>query len=242
MTTSCMNCPLRALDCFVPMTENDIEAMDRFKVGELTIDRKTTFLAEGSTSPHVYSVLRGTGVRYKLLPDGQRQVINLIFPGDFIGLQSELLGEMQHSAETATDMTLCVFERAELWSFFRNNPERAYHLTWLSAIEEHFLGAALATIGQKNARERLAWALTRSIRRGAALGLVEGHSMHFPFRQQDIADALGLSLVHTNKTLARFREEGLAEWRNDRLTVPDPERLEEIAMIDNPAPLQRPLM
>jgi len=242
MTMSCTECPLRALDCFVPMSEKDVEAMERFKVGELSIDKKTSFIAEGSTSPHLYTVLGGMGIRYKLLPDGQRQVINLIFPGDFIGLQGELLGEMQHSAETSTDMTLCIFDRGELWSFFRSNPERAYHLTWLAAIEEHFLGAALATVGQKTARERLAWALARSMRRGAALGLVTGHRMTFPFRQQDIADALGLSLVHTNKTLARCREEGLAEWRNDLLSVPDLARLEDIALIDEPAVTRRPLM
>ena len=66
--------------------------------------------------------------------------------------------------------------------------------------------------------------------------------MTFPFRQQDIADALGLSLVHTNKTLARFREEGLAEWRDDLLSVPDRARLEDIALIDEPAVTRRPLM
>lgn len=63
------------------------------------------------------------------------------------------------------------------------------------------------------------------LRRLTALGLAEGQTVPFPYRQQDLADAVGLSLVHTNKMLARLRLDGLADWAGGRLTVPDVQRL-----------------
>lgn len=60
--------------------------MEHFKMGELVVDPGATILMEGSNSPQLYTVLRGQGVRYKTLPNGRRQVINFLFPGDFTGL------------------------------------------------------------------------------------------------------------------------------------------------------------
>ena len=139
-------------------------------------------------------------------------------------------------------MTLCVFNRTELWSLFRNHAERAFDLTWIAAAEERFLSEALVAIGQKTARERIAWAFARIFRRLDALDLRRGISVPFPYRQQHLADALGLSLVHTNKTLGRLRDSQLATWSEGRLSVPDIDALEEIGLVDDPHVHQRPIM
>ena len=242
MAVNCGDCPLRDCKAFVDFSPSDVRDMERFKVGELSVDAGTLILMEGSNSPQLFTALRGMGLRYKLLSNGRRQVINMIFPGDFIGLQAGLLGEMKHSVEATTRMTLCVFDRNELWSFFRNNPERAYDITWLAAIEEHFLGSALTTLGQRDARQRIAWAMVQVYLRADSLGMAEHQSVPFPFRQQDLADALGLSLGHTNKTLARFRDMQIASWTEGRLHISDLETLAEIAMTELEEPAARPLM
>lgn len=109
-------------------------------------------------------------------------------------------------------------------------------------IEEHFLGEAVASLGQRTAMERIAWALLRIFRRLEALGLASGRSVPLPFRQQDLADALGLSIVHTNKTLKKIEERQLASWRSGRLAVSDPAELARIALIEDHPPPQRPLV
>lgn len=232
MVTKCSECPLRALDRFLPFSDQDVRFMEKFKVGELEVAARTTFLTEGSSSRQLYTVLRGLGLRYKLLPNGRRQVLNFIYPGDFVGLQAALLGEMKHSADATTRMTLCVFDRKEFAGLFRHNPDRAFDVTWLAAVEEHFLGGAISTLGQREGRARLAWALTRIYYRSKSLGLLDGDTVEFPFKQQDLADALGLSLVHTNKTLAKFRAMGLIDWLGPILTFHDIRELENIAMTD----------
>jgi len=224
------------------MSDIELRYMEKFKVGELTIEPKTQILMEGSNSPQLFTTLRGMGLRFKLLSNGRRQVLNMVFPGDFLGLQAGMLGEMKHSVESTTRMTLCVFDRNELWNFFRNHPDRAYDITWLAAVEEHFLGAALTTLGQRDARQRIAWSLVKVHQKGQALGMVEDGHMPFPFRQQDLADALGLSLVHTNKTLARLRERQIANWSDNTLSINDLSALAEMALLEiEPEPV-RPLM
>jgi len=152
------------------------------------------------------------------------------------------MDEMGHSIEATSHMTLCVFNRSELWTFFRNHPDRAFDITWLAAVEEHFLGEAVATLGQRTAFEAISWALVRIFQRGEAMGLVTRNSMVLPFRQQDLADALGLSLVHTNKTLSKLRDRQLANWGDGKLTIYDLGLLRSEGQVeDDPLPL-RPLM
>ena len=242
MATSCDACPLRSLPAFTPFTEDELRFMRRFKSGELTVEAGATLLMEGSRAPQIYTVLRGMGLRYKTLASGRRQVINFVFPGDFVGLQAGVMGEMQHAVEATTPMTLCVFQRKDLWTFYRASAERAFDLTWIAAVEEHFLGEALTTVGQRTAIERVAWALVRITQRGAALNLVGRQGMRMPYRQQDLADALGLSLVHTNKTLAKLRARQLATWEDGHLRVPDLTALAETADMELEGAAIRPLI
>ncbi len=143
----CSKCPLRKKPLFSPFEEGELEFMQTFKVGELEVGPGTTIMMEGSNSPQLMTVLSGMGTRYTTLEDGRRQVINFVFPGDFIGLQAGLMGEMSHSVEASAKMVLCVFNRASLWDLFRNQPGRAYDLTWMAAVEEHFLGETIASLG-----------------------------------------------------------------------------------------------
>jgi CRP/FNR family transcriptional regulator, anaerobic regulatory protein len=242
MPVPCDKCPLRRCDYFLPFSDEELAFMRRFKAGELTVETGTTVLMEGSNSPQVFTVLSGMGTRYKTLEDGKRQVINFLFPGDFIGLQAGIMGEMKHSVDASSPMVLCVFNRSDLWSMFKAHPARAYDLTWIAAVEEHFLGETLAAVGQRSARQRIGWALLRIHHRLRAVGLERAGGVPLAFRQSDLADALGLSLVHTNKTLMHLRKTGLAIWHDGQLMIPDRTKLADYAG-SAPEPLEkRPLM
>lgn len=221
MTVKCSDCPLRILPGFQPFTESDLAVTDRLKKGELQVEPGTPILTEGASSAQLFTVLEGLGLRFKSLAEGGRQVLSFVFPGDFIGLQAAVMEEMDHSVEAATDMRLCVFDRADLRRLYAEAPARAFDLTWLAAEEEVMLSAALAAVGQQPARVRIAWGLLRLLERGETSGLVENGAITLPFRQRDLADALGLSAVHTNKMLATLRAEGIASWRDGRLLVRD---------------------
>jgi len=241
---NCRDCPLHAHDVFVPFSEEDFEATQMLKVGEMQIEAGTPLLAEGARAPQLFTVREGMGLRYKSLPSGERQVINFIFPGDFLGLQAAVMGEIQYSVEATTDMKLCVFDRASLWKLFRISPERGYDLTWMAAVDEYMVAEALTAVGQQDATGRVAWGLLRLYNRAASVALVrkKDGAAPLPFRQQDLADALGLSLVHTNKTLTRLRDNGIADWSKGWLRILDREKIIEMAGADGAQPLNRPFM
>ncbi|GIT92036.1 Crp/Fnr family transcriptional regulator [Jannaschia pagri] len=242
MVTNCTHCPLRKLDIFESLTADSISFLQRFKSGELKVDAGTPLLMEGSNSPQLFTALKGMGVRYKLLPNGRRQVVNFVLPGDFVGLQAGVMGEMKHSVEATTPMVLCVFDRSELWTLFKTQPERAFDLTWAAAMEEHFLGEALTSIGQMSAMERIAWGLVRFHGRCENLGLIDGTKCPFPYRQQDLADALGLSLVHTNKTLMKLRDRQILSINDGILQIMDIEEAKTVALLPIDLPGRRPLI
>ena len=227
---------------FLPLTPEEVVFMQGFKTGEEVVPAGTTVLSQGEQSQVLYTVLEGFGTRSVLLEDGRRQVINFVFPGDFLGLQAGLMGEMRHTIHASSVMRLCVFRRDRLWDLFRDKPDRAYDLTWIAAVEEHFLGETIATLGQRDATEKVAWALARIWKRLSALGLVVNGAAALPFRQHELADALGLSPVHTNRTVAILREMGLVVWKRGQMNILDPVRLFALAGLVLDSEERRPLL
>ncbi len=114
-----------------------------------------------------------------------------------------------HGIEALTDVQLCVLPRRDVWALFGAMPGLAFDVTWLGAREESIVDENLASVGRRTAAERVAALIVALYKRAKLLGLVEDDdSFDFPLTQQHIADALGLSLVHTNKTLAKLRRHG----------------------------------
>lgn len=244
MTVHCSKCPLRRQAAFKSLSDDDLSFMESFKMGELRIDAGSPVILEGSNSPHFFTTLSGVGVRDKALPDGRRQITNFVFPGDLIGLQAGLLGEMKHGVEATTEMVFCVFSRERLWELFKSHPERAFDVTWLAATEQRSLSDALLSVGQKNGKEKIASLLLFVMRRAIESGYSKDEAKTtFPFRQQDIAEATGISIVYTNRMLQELRAEKLIHLQDGQLELLDVEALAELAMSDHePDDLGRPLL
>jgi CRP-like cAMP-binding protein len=232
---------LRPLPVFRDFTSEELAYVSQFKRGELSVDRGATVLVEGSHSAHLYTVLTGWGFRYKLLPDGRRQILNYVMPGDLVGLQGSVIGEMQHSVEALSPMLLCVFEREQLLDLYRSHPGLAYDITWLASREERMLDENLLSVGRRSAVERCAYLIAFIYSRAHSVGLGGSDSVEIPITQQHVADTLGLSLVHTNKTLRKLTQRGLIRW-HDGCVVVDFEGLCQIADWEGPGEGQRPLV
>ncbi len=238
----CEECPLRRRKAFRDFEKEELAFVSRFKRGELAVDKGATLVLEGHHSAHLFTVLSGWAFRYKLLHDGRRQILNYLVPGDLAGLQGSLIGEMQHSIEALSPMLLCVFERDKLYELYRNHPGLAFDMTWIAAREEQILDEALLSLGRRNAIERAAYLLAFIASRGRGAGLIGGDAMQFPITQQHIADTLGLSLVHTNKTLRKLVDRKLVNWRDGGCHVKDLEGLMKVARWEGLSDTPRPLI
>jgi CRP-like cAMP-binding protein len=240
--TPCARCPLRGYRVFRDFTAEELAFVTTFKTGELSVKAGSTLLLEGNNSAHLYTVLSGWLFRYKALADGRRQILNFALPGDFVGLQSSVFNEMQHTVETLTDVVLCVFPREKLWSLYSTQPGLGFDVTWLAAREEKMLDDHLLAVGRRTAIERMAYLIMHLFRRAKELRLATADTLALPITQQHIADTLGLSLVHTNKTLRRLYDRKIIAWRDRTVTILDQDQLVKIGFFDMEAASPRPLI
>lgn len=241
--TPCRACPLRRLPLFANATSAEVDFIETFKMGELHGKAGGTIYLEGATSPHLFTLLSGWAFRYKTLPDGRRQILNYVLPGDFIGLQTTLAETLDHGIEALTDVRLCVFSRDRLADLFRNQPSLALDVTWLAARDERILDDHLLSIGRRRSRERIAYLLWHLMTRGRESGLVDDDGvLVLPMTQQHLADTLGLSLVTFNKTLQRLRATGIFVFGDRRLKIVDEAKMIAVAAADGVRPRSRPLI
>jgi CRP/FNR family transcriptional regulator, anaerobic regulatory protein len=238
----CTACGLRKTGTFMPVNAEELKFIESFRTGTTAVKAGATILYEQKPNGKLFTLYSGWAFRYKTLSDGRRQILNFLLPGDFIGLQQKFADGPMHGIEAVTDTSLCVFPREHLWELFRKFPNLGYDITWLAAREEGIVDDHLLTAGRRNATERVAMLLMHLFRRLERVGMAEGGLVEFPINQQHIADALGLSLVHTNKTLRRLRHLGLHEIQDGRLRLLNTRALERIADYYDTPPPQVPLL
>ena len=219
---------MRGNPAFLQVPDDEVRTIESFRSGTRVVDAGASIVDEVRTSPQLFTLYSGWAFRFKTLSDGRRQILGFLLPGDFIGLQDEFADGHTHGVEAVTGVTLCTFERSRLWELFHTRPKLGYHITWLAAREEKMVDDNLVTAGRRNAAERVAMLLMHLYRRAERVGLVRDGWAEFPFNQQHIADALGLSLVHTNKTLRRLQHLGLYKLDNGWLRIMEPRALERL--------------
>jgi CRP-like cAMP-binding protein len=238
----CHSCPLRAKGPFKDYADRDIRFLDELKKDHVAFEAGRDIVMAGDTDPPLYTLFSGWAFRYKLLPDGRRQILNFLLPGDPIGFQGHMFEASPHSVQTLTDVEVCSFHRSKVWELFRSHPELAFDLTWLTAREECFVDDNLLTAGRRSALEAVGALLIHLYKRADALGMHRNGGVEFPLTQNHIADALGLSLVHTNKSLRKLSRIGMHEIKNGTLTFLNGRAMEKLAQILDDPVAARPLL
>ncbi len=238
----CVACPLRLKPAFKDKTGAEIRFIQAMKIEHRSLPAGTDIIHPGQEGAELHTLFSGWAFRYKTLPDGRRQILNFLLPGDLVGLQASLLAAAQHGIEALTDVELCVFPRKRIWDLFERMPRLAYEAAWLGSREESLIDENLTSVGQRNASERILALVVSLYRRAEALGLVRDRSFRFPPTQQHMADALGLSLVHTSKTWSKLRRAGVFTVSGGRLTLLKPHATARMASLFDREFEPRPLI
>ena len=240
----CEHCPLRPLPLFVNHNAGELALVQSLKRREQRVRGGETLIHEGQTDAPLYTLLDGWAFCFKTLSDGRRQILNFLLAGDFIGVQQKMGDAAAHGVVTLTDAVFCVFQRDALWELHRQQPSMGFNITWLTAHEESLVDDTLLSVGRRSAEERIATLLILLFKRAAALQADGGaRGVPFPLTQQHVADGLGLSLVHTNKTLRKLERRGLHSIEDGRLRLLDVKALTRIAdLYGDGRPPPRPLI
>ena len=245
--TPCSACPLRALPLFTAHTNAELAFIQSIKRDQIAVPAERDIIQEGQADAPLFTLLSGWAFRYKTLSDGRRQILNFLLPGDFIGVQQKMGDSAAHGVQALTDTVLCVFKRDALWQLHRSEPGLGFDITWLTAHEESLVDDTLLSVGRRSAEERIATMLILLFKRAAAMlpagGAGGADGVPFPLTQQHIADGLGLSRVHANKTLRKLEVRGLHRIENGRLYLQDIKALARLAdLYGDGRPAPRPLI
>lgn len=238
----CKACQLRRKPAFEQKPEEEIAFIETLKSDHLEVKAGAEFIHPEQSDSEVFTLFSGWAFRYKDLSDGRRQILNFVLPGDLIGLQASMFGKSLYGAVALTDIELCVIPRRKLVKLFERMPEVAYDVTWLGARSEAAVDENLLTAGRRGAGERIAALVSSLYKRAETLGIVQNGSLELPLTQQHIADALGLSLVHTNKTLSRLKTLGLFTIQDGRLVVKNLRSVDRFAQQFEEDPAPRPII
>lgn len=192
-----------------------------------------TLFREGAAAVGLFRLREGWAFRYKMLADGRRQILNFLLPGDVIGLQAAVGPRIEHGVEALTRVRLsrCTLDRLAEANGNADTHDALAVLARHAAVQEQLLDNQLVTVGRRTAFERTAYLIWSLARRANARGVGLPETIEFPLTQQHLADCLGLSLVHTNKTLRRLIRTDCIALKGRRLAVRDERMLAEIACV-----------
>jgi CRP-like cAMP-binding protein len=197
--------------------------------------RRRTFVAgrdlvhQGRSDQAAYILISGWACSYKLLEDGQRQIVDFQIPGDFLGLRSVVLHISDHSVEPVTDIEVTEVHVSDLMKTFSDTPRLATAVLWAASRDEAMVVEHLINIGRREAEVRVAHFLLELSARLTLVGLGSKAGYACPLTQYLMADALGLSSVHVNRVLRKLREAGLVTFRDGFVTFDDYDRLATFA-------------
>lgn len=187
---------------------------------------------QGEIDQSAFIMAEGWAISYKILSDGARQIVNVMIPGDFLGVRSVLFRTSDHNVEPITPIEASEVSKAELFQTFAKTPRLATAVLWAASRDEAMVVEHLVSVGQRPAAERTAHLLLEIGTRLKLVGLGDRTGYDCPLTQYHLADATGMTAVHVNRVLRDIREAGLMTFQNGRVTFDNFNGLVDFADFD----------
>ena len=216
------------LSAYLDLSERDLESLWRLVETELKVQKRRDLVVDGYEYRKLSFVEDGFAARYKLLHNGKRQIINFVLPGDIVGLPASFLEKANYSVIAVTDMKLQVCAVNPFMQLCYKRPQLSLALTWFAVHEAITFADHIISTGRRTPLERLAHLLLELHSRLTVVGRASESSFDLPFSQEVISDALGLSVPHLNRTLARLRADGLIAIEDRHVEFIDKKALERL--------------
>lgn len=233
MSESLLNRLIRRLEVDTSaLSQKEREAVLGLPVTMKEIRADQDIVREGDRPSQCCVVLEGFQCRYKMLPDGERQILSFHVPGDVPDLQSLFLQTMDHSLGTITPNKVGFVPHEALRELFRRQPGLAGRFWRETLIDAAIFREWIANVGSRDAYARIGHLICEFYMRLKAVGLTQGSTFDFPITQTEIADATGLSTVHVNRSIQQLRADGLVTLERGVCTIPNLKALKQAGMFD----------
>lgn len=223
------NAFVRKMSGFAPLSSDETDRLSKVCDSSRVLPARHDLIREGDKPGPVFIVLEGWACRYKLLPEGGRQIMAFLMPGDFCDMHVAVLDEMDHTIATITKARVASVQRTTMESLIEATPAITHAFWRAQLIDEATLRAWIVSMGRRGSVERVAHLMCELYLRAHNIGLAQSGQLVFPLTQVVLADALGLTPVHVNRVLRKLRLGGVMEIGRGKLTITDPTKLARVA-------------
>lgn len=220
---------MKRLACFAELEQREIDHLEQLCADVREVSEGDDLIAESDNPDQVFIQLEGWAYRYKILPDGQRQITGYLLPGDMCDVFVFILEKMDHGIGALSNVKFAAVTKQDILDIFDNFPKLARALWWSTLVDESILRQWLTNMGQRFAYERVAHIFCELWLRMKIIGEVEDDEFHLPVTQTQLGDTVGLTPVHVSRTLKRMRDQGLIELGKKQLKICNIAELKEIA-------------
>jgi CRP-like cAMP-binding protein len=217
------------LNKFLALSQDELTYLAEMQRHRVKVLRGQQLTQEGQTGHKAFVLQEGWACSFKTLPDGGRQIISFPIAGDIVGLRSVLLRTADHSFSALTDAVVSSVEGAHIMTCVTNYPRLGAALLWAASRDEAMVVEHLVNIGRRSALERMAHFFMELAERLTLVGLATETEFKCPLSQFVLADALGLTSIHVNRTLRELRERKLLTVRRGAVIIHDLDGLRTLA-------------
>lgn len=216
---------IRKLKADTQLSDDDAAALSALPVDVREVSADTAIVRQGDRPGRCCLIVRGFACRSKAAENGKRQILSFHIPGELPDLQSLFLETMDHDLSTISSATLGFVEHSAISRLIDARPAVVRALWRETLIDAAIFREWIVNMGARPAHARMAHVLAEMRQRLAAVGLVADHEFEFPVTQVELADALGLSVVHVNRVLQAFRAERVLDVQRNMVRLIDFERV-----------------
>jgi CRP-like cAMP-binding protein len=216
------------LRAMTSLSAHELQSIDNACSSVRNFAARVEIASEGEVAQNIHVVMSGWACRYKLLSDGRRQITALALPGDICDLDSLLLRRTHYGIATLTKCEVAVVPHHYLRTMLNASSAIQDVLWWLTLVENSISTQGMLCLGRLSTTERLAHLLCEIATRLTIAGVIDGERISFPITQEELADVLGVTNVHVNRTLQDLRSTGSVSLEFRHLTIHNLSRLAEI--------------
>ncbi len=216
---------------YAPLRTEDKRALEGEAMNTRRFGPRDNLARQGERVERIFAIVEGFACRYKLLPDGRKQIIGFMLPGDLCDTRTIALPVMDHSIAALSTVEAVVLTAGAVRRL-ESLPGLALVLARNSIVQQSIAREWMINIGHRTSFERLGHLLCELFERLNAVGLVRDGACEIPLTQPDLADTLALSAVHVNRTLMELRRSGLVSFQSKQLVVHDYASLQRAAGFD----------
>ncbi|WP_375402736.1 Crp/Fnr family transcriptional regulator [uncultured Sphingomonas sp.] len=223
---------IRKLSGLADLNADDVAVLETATGWGRSYSARQDLIREGDEPGPVFVVLEGWACRYKILPNGTRQIMAFLMAGDACDLHISMLAEMDHGIQAITPARVATVSREEMRRMMHEHPNIARAMYVSQLVDEGIMRAWIVSMGRRSSIERVAHLMCELYLRARGIGLTEEDHVELPLSQIVLADALGMTPVHMNRVLKELRLTGSMALRRGNLTILDAVKLVQIAGFD----------